>query len=138
MRYKINSPERQVALYDYLLSRGDKWTSMEEVTDSISMYPAFFTSYYHNSWARRLLTEDIKAINSSTSFNKVIVSGSNGIKLGKESEVMQFIRSELREIRRKLKMIWAIIRKCSRDQQITLEGEVVETFLVGKDAEQDD
>ena len=55
---------RQEALYNFLLARGDIWTSMEQCTDSISLYPAFFTGYYHNSAARRLLTEDIRYINT--------------------------------------------------------------------------
>ena len=46
--------ERQEALYRFLLSRGDNWTSMEQATDSVKEYPAFFTSHYHNAPAADL------------------------------------------------------------------------------------
>lgn len=130
--------ERQVALYDYLLSRGNNWTSMEQVTDSINLYPAFFLGYYHNSTARRLLTMDIRDINESDTFNKIIVSGGRGIKLGTEKETTQFIRSEIKEALSKLKAARKLMRKCSRDQQITLDGEIKEVFLKVCDGEPDD
>jgi len=133
-----HSQERQVALYDYLLSRGNNWTSMEQVTDSINLYPAFFLGYYHNSFARRLLTMDIRDINESDTFNKIIVSGGRGIKLGTEKETEHFIRSEIKEALSKLEVARKLMRKCSRDQQITLDGEIKEVFLRVCDGEPDD
>lgn len=129
-----SSRERQVALYDYLLSRGDKWTSMERVTDSISLYPAFFTSNYHNSTARRMLTKDIRDINSSDTFFKIIISGSDGIKLATENELSKFLSAETAEVLEKLKIIRKIMKKVSRDQQIDLEGRIAEAFLKESDA----
>lgn len=133
-----HSPERQVALYDYLISRGDNWSSMEQITDSISLYSAFFPGYYHNSWARRQLTTDIRDINESDTFNKIIISTKRGIKLGTEKEVTKFIRSEIREALSKLNVARKLMRKCSRDQQITLDGEIKEVFLRVCDGEPDD
>lgn len=133
-----HSQERQAALYDYLLSRGNNWTSMEQVTDSVNLYPAFFLGYYHNSFARRLLTMDIRDINESDTFNKIIVSGGRGIKLGTEKETEHFIRSEIKEALSKLKVARKLMRKCSRDQQITLDGEIKEAFLRVCDGEPDD
>ena len=120
---------RQENLYRFLLSRGNKWTSMEQTTDSISEYPAFFKSNYHNSQARRLLTRDIEAINSSDDFEKIIISGNRGIKLADETEFERFIRSETAEIFRKLKRVRKLIKKGSKDQQVTLEGEIDEPFI---------
>ena len=121
--------KRQQALYEYLLRRGDKWTSMEQTTDSINAYPAFFTTVYHNSNTRRLLTRDIEAINNSSAYEKVIVSGSKGIKLATEKEFSIFVNSELKEIFTKLKRVRKIARKGTRDQQIDLEGKIAEAFL---------
>ena len=123
---------RQMHLYAFLRDRGDKWTSMEETTDSISDYPAYFRSNYHNSQARRLLTRDIEAINSSDEFEKIIISGNRGIKLADATEFEKFIRSETAEIFRKLKRVRKLIKKGSKDQQVTLEGEIEEPFISKK------
>lgn len=120
---------RREALYCFLLDRGDKWTSMEETTDTISEYPAYFNSFYHNSQTRRLLTRDIEAINSSDEFEKIIISGNRGIKLADATEFEKFIRSETAEIFRKLKRVRKLIKKGSKDQQVTLEGEIEEPFI---------
>ena len=120
---------RQEALYSFLLARGDKWTSMEQTTDSIPLYPAYFRNSYHNSTARRLLTRDIEAVNSADKFEKIIVSGSRGIKLATETDFEKFLEAELREVFRKLKRLRRLARKGSHDQQIDLEGRIAETFL---------
>ena len=121
--------ERREALYSFLLARGDKWTSMEQTTDSIPMYPTYTRSTYHNSTARRLLTRDIEAVNSSDKFEKIIVSGKYGIKLANENDFQKFLKSEFGEIFRKLKRVRTIARKGSKDQQIDLEGQIREAFL---------
>ena len=123
--------ERREALYSFLLARGDKWTSMEQATDSIPMYPTYTRSTYHNSTARRLLTRDIEAVNSSDKFEKIIVSGKYGIKLANENDFQKFLKSEFGEIFRKLRRVRTIARKGSRDQQLDLEGQIREAFLGG-------
>ena len=134
MKMDAFTQERQVALYDYLISRGDQWTSMEQVTDSISYYPAFFTGYYHNSAARRILTKDIHAINSSDTYFKIIISSNDGIKLATEEEAYSFLKSETKEIFKKLKAVRKMKTKIARDQQIDLEGRIAEAFLQHDDA----
>ena len=123
---------RQEALYRFLLSRGDQWTSMEQATDAVALYPTFYRGTYHNSRARRMLTSDIERINGRNCFDKIIVSGSRGIKLATEKDFAHFIDSELREVFAKLKRIRTIARKASRDQQISMEGKIAEAFL-GRD-----
>lgn len=123
---------RREALYRFLLQRGDRWTSMEQTTDSISLYPAYFRSSYHNSGARRLLTDDIEQINNSDKFEKIIVSGSRGIKLATSADFERFLKAEFREVFKKLKRLRRIAKKGSRDQQINLEGEIAAAFL-GRD-----
>ena len=123
---------RREALYSFLLSRGNAWTRMEQATDSVSLYPAYFRSVYHNSAARRLLTSDIEAINYSDEFEKIIVSGKRGIKLADETDFDKFIRAEFREVYRKLRRLRKIVKKGSRDQQLDLEGRIAEAFLKGE------
>ena len=120
---------RQQALYEFLLRRGDKWTSMEQTTDSISLYPAFFTTVYHNSTTRRLLTSDIEAINGSSAYEKIILSSSRGIKLASEHEFQSFIVSEYHEIFKKLSRVRKMAKKGKLDQQQDLEGKITESFL---------
>ena len=123
---------RQEALYRFLLARGDKWTSMEQTTDSIPLYPAYFRKTYHNSRARRMLTADIKAVNNSDEYAKIIVSGSRGIKLATEEDFTRFISSELREVFGKLARVRRLAKKGGKDQQISIEGRIREAFLGGE------
>lgn len=122
---------RRKALYAFLLERGDKWTSMEQTTDTIRLYPAYFRTVYHNSQARRMLTRDIEEINNSEDFDKIIISGNRGIKLASEEEFIRFTTAETQEIFKKLKRLRVIIRKGNRDQQSYLWGQVKETFIGG-------
>jgi len=126
---------RQNQLYNFLLERGDNWTSMEQATDSCKLYPTFYTGTYHNSWTRRLLTEDIERINASAKFEKVIISGSRGIKIATEEEFSRFIGSELGEIFGKLKRVRRLAKKGSRNMQIDFEGQVRKAFLEESDGE---
>lgn len=133
MKYsREETKERQEALYRFLLSRGDKWTSMAQATDSVKQYPAYFTTNYHNSTARRLLTRDIEQMNVSSNFDKIIISSSFGIKLATRKDFDKFLEAELREVFSKLKRLRQIAKKGSRDQQIDLEGRIAEAFL-GRD-----
>ena len=120
---------RQEALYSFLLSRGNVWTSMEQCTDSISLYPAFFTGYYHNSPARRALTEDISWINRDPQYDKIIIHGNDGIKIATEEEAIAYLKSRKKEAIKMLSMVSAIAKKISRDQQLNLQGEIAEAFL---------
>lgn len=122
---------RQEELYKFLLSRGDKWTSMERCTDTIRLYPAYFRTTYHNSTARRWLTKDIEAINANGDYEKIIISGSHGIKLATQSEFDKFVASETKEIFRKLRRLRRIMRKGSVDQMLDLQGKITEAFMEG-------
>lgn len=133
MKFKYTVEEntaRQEALYRFLLSRGNEWTSMEMATDSVREYPAFFAEkYYHNSTARRLLTKDIAAINGSDNYAKIIVSTARGIKLATESDFDKFLDAELKEVFKKLKRLRKLAKKGSRNQQLDLEGKIADVFL---------
>ena len=120
---------RQEALYRFLLSRGGKWTPTERATDEVSRYPTYYTGSYHDSTARRMLSRDIAAINGSDEYDKIILSGNQGIKLATEGEYMRFLGAELKEIFSKLKRVRRMMKKARRDQQMDLEGRIAEAFL---------
>ena len=122
---------RMEELYLFLLSRGDRWTSMEQVTDSISAYPCFFKTNYHNSSARRMLTADVAWLNEQGPYDGIIISGNKGIKLANKEELGQFIRAELAEIFRKLKRVRMIAAKANLDQQYDLDGAYRDVFMGG-------
>ena len=129
-----NMPEdyvRMEALYSFLLSRGDKWTSMEQTTDSISYYPAFFNTNYHNSTARRMLTRDIEFLNENGPYDKIIVSGRRGIKLANRDDLKLYLDAEFSEIFRKLKRTREIAKRAQLDQQIDLDGKLRNIFMDG-------
>ena len=123
---------RMEALYRFLLDRGDRWTSMEQVTDSISAYPCYFRTNYHNSSARRMLTADVAWLNERGPYDGIIISGNKGIKLANKEELGQFIKSELAEIFRKLKRVRGIARKAELDQQFDLDGQIRDVFIGGE------
>ena len=123
---------RQEELYKFLLSRGDKWTSMEQTTDTIRLYPAYFRTTYHNSSARRMLTKDIEAVNGSGKYPRIIISGSRGIKLATKKEFDRFVASETKEIFTKLKRLRRILSKGSVDQMLDLQGKITEAFMEGR------
>ena len=125
------SSARQEALYNFLLSRGDNWTSLRQVTDSINLYPTFFTGSYHNSGARRLCTGDIEAINTSKRYDKIIVSGARGVKIANKKDLDRFLSAEWKEVNRKITRIRNLAKKGTADQQMDLEGKITEAFLNG-------
>ena len=113
-RISKESSARQEALYAFLLKRDDRWTTMEEATDSVNLYPTFYRKSYHDSDARRMLTRDIQQINLSPLYDKIILSETRGIKLATKNEAASFLHREAGEIFRKLKRIRQMDAKISR------------------------
>jgi hypothetical protein len=131
MRYTCDeTTARQEELYSFLLGRGDQWTPMRDIPDHLYLTPSPRASgNFHNSGARRQLTRDIEAINGSGDYDKIIISGNQGIKLATKDEFERFVRAEMREIFRKIRRVRKILRKGSLDQQQTIRGEIVQAFL---------
>ena len=123
---------RQEELYAFLLERGDQWTEAKLAVACVPGYPVkAYVKNFHNSHGRRMLTKDIEAINLSRRFDKIIISGSRGIKLATQDEYRRFVAAEYREIFAKLSRVRGIARKGSLDQQQDIEGEIREAFLEG-------
>ena len=130
MKYTtLQNKERQEALYRFLLSRGDRWSSMDMATSFVTQYPAYFGENYHNSNARRLLTSDIQEINVSRDYDCIIISGTRGIKLATEEEYERFVNAELKEIFDKRRRVKKVIKKGRRNMQLDMEGKIAEAFL---------
>ena len=125
----ITNEERQANLYEFLLKKGDMWTRMIEASCCVEGYPIGWTSSFHNSQARRVLTRDIEEINASDKYEKIIISGNRGIKLANAEEFERFVRSEYAEIFRKLRRVRSISWKGALNLQGDLDGNIIESFI---------
>ena len=129
---EISTEERQANLYAFLMKKGDMWTRMIEASCCVDGYPIGWTTSFHNSQARRLLTRDIEEINSSDKYEKIIISGNRGIKLANAKEYDRFISAEYAEIFRKLRRVRGICVKGGLNNQADLEGQIREAFMGGE------
>lgn len=125
----VQASARREALYAFLSERGPLWTRTEHVVRVVRGYPGVPNKSFHNSRARRVLTQDIEAINDSDQFDKIVISGNHGIKLATRGEFTKFIEAEYREIFTKLSRVRRIARKGGLDRQQDLEGGIREAFL---------
>lgn len=122
------------ALYDYLLEKGNQYTSQSEIARDL--YAEYGNAEcclepkdYHNTNERLKLLHDCREINLNPMFEKIIISNSKGMKLATEEEFYKYINNQYRAIFRKLKRIREIERKARRNNQITFMGNFVEAFL---------
>ena len=116
--------ERQYALYNHLEAMGDKWTSQKEIALAlIWYYPLFDEAKFHDSAARHIMTGDIRAINQSDEIQKVIISGSRGIKLANQDEFARYIKSQYSSVFRRLKRVREKERKGRMDGQSYIIGD---------------
>lgn len=125
---------RQKALYEYLESVGDNWTSQAQVARDL--YEHFgnaecclLPEEYHNTTERLELSQTISQINFSPEFEKIVISSSNGIKLANEKEFDRYIKGQYKSAIRKLARVYAMAKKGNRNGQIDFGGHTVESFL---------
>lgn len=126
--------EKQRALYVYLLAIGDEWVSEAEVARDLYEHFGNAESYfnpedYHNTTARRYLTDTVRLINVNPEFEKIIISSSKGIKIANESEFYQYIESQRKATLRKLSRIYRMAKKGGLHNQMDFGGHTVEAFL---------
>jgi hypothetical protein len=126
--------EKQKALYEYLLAKGDEYTPQVQVARDL--YEHFGNAEcclepkdFHNTAERLDIAKTSREINSNSMFEKIIISNSKGIKLATEEEFNKYINNQYRSIFKKLKRIREIHRKANRNNQINFMGEFVESFL---------
>ena len=77
---------RHIALYEYLLDKGDTWTSQAEVARDLYRYfgngeCCLTPEDYHNTIERHILSKTISEINESMDYEKIIISSGKGVKL---------------------------------------------------------
>jgi hypothetical protein len=126
--------DRQRALYEYLLSKGDTWTPQVEVARDLYEHYGngeccLAPEEYHDTTERTFLSSDISNINFSSDYEKIIISSAKGIKLANEEEFDRYIKSHYKSAIRKLARVYAMAKKGNRHNQIGIDGTVVEAFL---------
>lgn len=129
-----NDVLRRLALYDYLVAKGDTWTPQREiVSDMCEFYEpkqGEDGKSFHQSTARRLLTSDIKAINLDTEKEKVIITGSRGVKIATKEEGIQHLNRIYAANMRRLYYAKIIRTKMGLDGQYTdAENNHIEAFI---------
>lgn len=135
----MNSIERQKALYEYLISKGNEYTyqidlagdlANKEITrDYLTGYYYLDGQNYHDSTGRKIMGADIREINSSPDFEKIIISNGNGVKIATEEDYDKMIKSLYKAVFAKLKRIRTIEKKAKRNGQITLDKKEIIAFL---------
>jgi hypothetical protein len=126
--------ERQKKLYEYLIKKGEIWTPQSEVARELFLYYGNGECFieprdYHSTAERRLLTDDIREINCSTDFEKIIIASGKGIKIASEAEFNRYIKAQYDATIRKLSRIYKAAKKGNRHGQIDFGGHTVESFL---------
>lgn len=131
-----NTAERCRVLYEYLISKGDTWTETCKVAwDLEEHYPYLQWAVgvdspdFHDSNARMMITNDIRLINESRNFEKIIISGKKGIKIANQEEAERYIANQYRAIFRRFKRIRVLARKAEANGQIDINNDTVNAFL---------
>lgn len=132
--------EKHIALYNYLIEKGDSWTSQVQVARDL--YAQFGNGEcclapeeFHDTTERILLTRVIREINLSPDFEKIIISSGKGIKIANEEEHHRYVVNQYRAIFRKLKRVRIMERKGNANGQISIDGRTIESFLKCVDTE---
>ena len=121
-------------LYNYLLDRGDEWTSQVQIARDLYAHfgngeCCLAPEQYHNTTERLHLLECKQSINDSAKFDKIIISNSKGMKIATETEAELYLAREYKAIFKKLKRIRTIEKKCNLHNQITVDGHTIDAFL---------
>lgn len=126
---------RQWALYRFLKEQGDVWTTQIDIAYALKDYydTSFEKSKFHDSKARLQITMDIRALNDSEVIQKIIMSGSKGVKIANEREFNTYIGREINAAVRRLMRAKRKAEKGNRDGQMRIvlgkERDTIEAFL---------
>lgn len=125
---------RQIALYEYLLEKGDTYTSQAEIARDLYEYYGngeccFEPKDYHNTSERIDLLRCKQSINDSADFEKIIISNSKGMKIATEEEAERYLSNQYKALFRKLRRLRTMECKCNLHNQITIDGHTIDAFL---------
>lgn len=130
---------RQWALYDHLKNNPDRHMTQLEIVRKLWEHYDPFREFvgitdvnFHDSPARHLLTNDIRAINKSDVIQKIIISSNKGVKIANREEFEKYINAEFASIFRKLARTRQKAKKAGLDKQMRIvlgnERDTIESF----------
>ncbi len=127
MRYP-ESMSRTEVLYDYITTVHIGEVSEEKIAEDLyPIYPAVKEGItFHDSTARKMISDDIQKINSDPRFEKIIISsaGTSGVKVATKEEALKFIQKQQMACFKKLKRLSVLTDKVMKQGQINTEGAV--------------
>ena len=135
MKSELNP--RQWALYNYVKSMNDTWTTQWNVAKALYMLDGFYANEdpekFHDSATRMQMTADIRAINESGVIQKIIISSPRGIKIANSEEFDRYIRKEIMSAVRRLMRAKQKAAKGNLDGQTRIvfgsERDTVKAFI---------
>ena len=125
---------REIALYEYLLNKGDVWTPQVELARDLYKHYGngeccLAPELFHDTTERHFISDDIASINESADFEKIIISCGKGVKIANETEHEKYLRNQYKAIFQKLKRVRIMEKKCKAHNQLGLDGTVVDAFI---------
>ena len=125
---------RQIALYEFLLSKSEGWTTHTEIARELDKYYGNGECFlapkeYHDTTERTLISLDCREISLSNEVEKIIISCGKGVKIATEEEFDRYIKAQYNATIRKLSRIYKMAKKGNRNGQIDFGGHTVEAFL---------
>ena len=119
---------RPEILYDYIMTVYSGEVSEEKIAEDLyPIYPAVKEGVsFHDSTARKMISEDIRNINSDPRYEKILVSsaGTRGVKVASKEEALKFIQKQQMSCFKKLKWLSTLTDKVMKQGQINTEGAV--------------
>jgi hypothetical protein len=126
---------RQYRLHDYLLSRfsDGSYISKKEICEALPQYYDWNTNHTRMC---RIIEDDVHAINSDVTIQKIIVSNRTGYKIGTREEVETYLAKRFLRDWKSIKLSRHMAKKVALDGQMTMvfnsEREFIETFIRGE------
>ena len=124
--------DRQEHLYLTLLHNGD-YLTQSHIANKLCGGYGDNTIDYHNSQGRKLLTDDIRAINNDPTVEKIIISTPKGIKLATKDEAIKYLKGQYAALFRKLKRLRLMEKKVNLNGQFKIftdeNGDFVSSFV---------
>lgn len=82
-----------------------------------------------------MITNDIRYINQSEAFEKLVISGKKGIKIASEEEADRYLKNQKAAVLRKLGRLSVLMRKANLNNQMVMgHTDAIEAFLKEENA----
>ena len=118
--------KRQRKLYNFLVRNGNKYIEQRDVADALyKYYPYDRSRYFHNTPQRMVMTNDIRDINNSSDFEKIIIQSSEGIKIATKKEFSRYMKSQLSTLTAMWKRWWKKVNKGKLDKSTKIDFETM-------------